>query len=363
MLNANCFSRAWIQQQANLLHCQDYMLEKAILALQLLANLVETGLPFQFKGGTSLLLRLPQIHRLSIDIDIATQATENEVQDAVTRIGQISPFFHAVHDQDRDAALPPKKHFRFLFPSAINNNRSTILLDVLYEPNPTPYCEPVLIKTPFIDCTRELRVNIPSVESLLGDKLTAFAPTTIGIPYFDRRNENRQTDIIKQLFDAAALFDAATNLQVVTEVYTTVHANQCCYRERAFTEAQTLDDSIEAAMQLSAHKLPGFTTTPTSQQLGAGVGSLANHLVNQPFGPDDARIAAGKVACLAAWLKSRPVDKPIDSLRYSTTRINELRDKQIGQPWPVLDRLKTLNIEAFHYWWLAHQLNFPKNIV
>ena len=34
------------------------MLEKAIVALQLLAHIAETDLPIQFKGGTSLLLRL-----------------------------------------------------------------------------------------------------------------------------------------------------------------------------------------------------------------------------------------------------------------------------------------------------------------
>jgi hypothetical protein len=34
------------------------MLEKAIVALQLLAHLAESDLPIQFKGGTSLLLRL-----------------------------------------------------------------------------------------------------------------------------------------------------------------------------------------------------------------------------------------------------------------------------------------------------------------
>ena len=43
------------------------------------------------------------------------------------------------------------------------------------------------------------------MNSLLGDKLTAFAPRTIGILY----HPLRKTDIAKQLFDVGVLFDAA----------------------------------------------------------------------------------------------------------------------------------------------------------
>lgn len=44
-----------------------------------------------------------------------------------------------------------------------------------------PHCEPLLIAAPFITSEREVRVPVPTVNSLLGDKLTAFAPRTIGI--------------------------------------------------------------------------------------------------------------------------------------------------------------------------------------
>jgi len=336
-----------------MLRCQPIMLEKAIIAIQLLAHLVDAGLPFQFKGGTSLLLRLPEIRRLSIDIDIATPATHERVHECVQAVSQKTPFDHFAHDEGRDAALPPKKHFRFFYNSAINYyRRDHILLDVLFEQDPVPHASPVLIATPFIDCSRDVHVSIPIVESLLGDKLTAFAPSTIGILY----HPERKTDIVKQLFDTAVLFDAATDLNIAAQVYETVHAHQCTYRNKTYTQAVTLDDSITAAIELSAFDPKSPNNTENAALLDAGVTSLQNHLVGHPFRRTEAQIAAGKVACVAAWIKRRPIVATINALRFNHERIDELRERNIGEPWASLQRLKKINPEAFHYWWHAWQI-------
>lgn len=46
-------------------------------------------------------------------------------------------------------------------------------------------------------------VTMPSVDCILGDKLTAFAPHTTGIPY----NIDKELEIIKQMYDISCLFD------------------------------------------------------------------------------------------------------------------------------------------------------------
>jgi hypothetical protein len=358
MLNPDCFSRAWITRQSRILGCRNpIMLEKAIVALQLLGHLAEANLPFQFLGGTSLLLRLPVVRRLSIDIDIITQAPETDLVALLNAIGQFAPFIRHEHDARRDAELPPKRHFRFFYPSAVEPKQDHILLDVLLEKEPALHTQMIPIQTPFLEVIRPVQVAVPSIEALLGDKLSAFAPTTIGIPYFDKRAESRQTDVVKQLFDTAALFDSAAELQITSDVYASTHARQCRYREHDFTISETLDDSIFAAMQLSAHDLRGFQNTDKSQLLCDGVESLQNHLVNQPFRRDEARIAAGKVACLAAYIKNRPANVTIKSLRFNAELILELADKSIGPPWAPLQKLRKINPEAFHYWWHAFNLN------
>ena len=247
MLQPQCFTAGWLKQQAEAIGSRNpVMLEKAIVALQLLGHLAETGLPVQFKGGTSLLLRLNPIRRLSIDVDIVTQAKAQELVAALGQVSKLAPLTGYEHDAERDRELPPKKHFRFYYPSAIEPKTDHVLLDVLFESTVAPHCEPVVISTPFITPEREVRVAVPTVNSLLGDKLTAFAPRTIGILY----NPLRKTDIAKQLFDVGILFDAATDLSLAAEVYALTHARQLVYRKAAFSLADTLNDSMQAGLLL-----------------------------------------------------------------------------------------------------------------
>ena len=353
MIARQCFVNEWVRAKASEIGCRNpVMLEKAIVALQLLGHLAETGLPIQFKGGTSLLLRLNPIRRLSIDVDIVTQAKPVELAAALETVAKLAPFTGSEHDAERDRDLPPKKHFRVFYPSAIEPKTDHILLDVLFEPDEAPNCEPVLIATPFITPEREVRVPVPTIDSLLGDKLTAFAPRTIGILY----NPRRKTDIAKQLFAVAVLFDAATDLRVAAAVYAATHARQLIYRKAAFTLAETLNDSIEAAFLYSQIDLRGGKTTEHGLLLQEGIVGLQNHIVNQPFRRDEARLAAAKAACLAAWIQRQPSNVTIDTLRFRPDQVATLRDLQIQPPWSPLTRLKGANPQAFHYWYQAQRI-------
>ncbi|MEI7940456.1 MAG: nucleotidyl transferase AbiEii/AbiGii toxin family protein [Verrucomicrobiota bacterium] len=328
------------------------MLEKAIFAIQLIGHLAESGLPLQFKGGTSLLLRLNPIRRLSIDVDIVTQAKPTELVAVLGRVAKLAPLSGYEHDAPRDKELPPKKHFRIFYPSVVEAKNDHILLDVLFESQAAPHCEPVVINAPFITPEREVRVSVPTVNSLLGDKLTAFAPRTIGILY----HPLRKTDIAKQLFDVGVLFDAATDLNVVAEVYAATHARQLVYRHATFSLADTLNDSMQAGFLLSQLQLRGGSETEDGKFLYEGVYNLANHLVNFPFRHDEARVAASKAACTAAWILRRPAGMSIEQLRFQAARAGELRDLQFQAPWTPLTRLKGGNAQAFHYWYQAQRM-------
>jgi hypothetical protein len=285
-------------------------------------------------------------------VDIVTQAKPEELLAVLKQVGTHSPFTGYEHDAQRDRELPPKKHFRFFYPSAIEAKTDHVLLDVLFEWQVAPDCEPVIISTPFITLEREVRVGVPTVNSLLGDKLTAFAPRTIGILY----HPLRRTDIVKQLFDVGVLFDAATDLSVTAEAYAASHARQLVYRQAEFSLADTLNDSIEAGLLYCQLELRGGAKTEQGLFLQDGVNALQNHLVNQPFHRDEARIAAAKVACVAAWIQRRPAGVTIEQLRFQSDRVAELRDLQIQAPWSPLTRLKGGNVQAFHYWFQAQRI-------
>src|SRR5258708_37088554 len=96
MFPAENLTAKWLQHQAKTLGgCNQDILERSLYALILLGHLAESGLPFVFKGGTSLLLHLPQVRRLSIDIDIVCGEKREVVNETVARIGNLPPFIRA----------------------------------------------------------------------------------------------------------------------------------------------------------------------------------------------------------------------------------------------------------------------------
>ena len=91
-----------------------------------------------------------------------------------------------------------------------------ILLDVLFEDAKYKRLITKPIKNELILTDGEdLTVQIPSVESILGDKLTAFAPHTTGILL----NSNKDMEIIKQLYDVMTLIEVAEDFTEVRETY------------------------------------------------------------------------------------------------------------------------------------------------
>ncbi len=353
MIDQRCFTKEWIEEQGRILGCSnEILLEKAIVALQLVGHLVEAKLPFQFKGGTSLLLIVNPIRRLSIDADIVTQAPHDEFDRLLQSVARLPPFNRIEHDPARDRALPPKKHYRAHYPSNFPPEDGHVLLDVLFET--AHAASPTLIQTPFIRTLREVHAQVPSANELLGDKLTAFAPKTIGI--LQDQFPDRVTDIVKQLFDVSVLFDVATDISQAAQVYAAIHANQCRYRQAEFTVEHTLHDTIAACLGLTWCELRGpEKNNLIGMYLKDGVHKLQGHIVNGRFDRDPSHVAAGKAACAAALILRRP-EIALESVRYKNVSIEELRDAMIIGTWAPLHKLRGGNPEAFFYWWQAQRL-------
>ena len=66
MISRTCFERKWITNKHSKTNADPILIEKAIYALELLGNLVENGINLIFKGGTGLMLLIPELKRLSI---------------------------------------------------------------------------------------------------------------------------------------------------------------------------------------------------------------------------------------------------------------------------------------------------------
>ncbi len=89
MILPESFTPEWIREKRKTCHKNPpnpAIMEKMIYALSLVEQLAQTDLSFTFKGGTSLLLILPEPRRFSIDVDIVTTESREKIEAILTAI-------------------------------------------------------------------------------------------------------------------------------------------------------------------------------------------------------------------------------------------------------------------------------------
>ena len=216
--------------------------------------------------------------------------------------------------------------------------------------------------TSFIEVEKPAVVKIPSINCLLGDKLSAFAPSTIGVLYkpYSRKTgeatEPRPIRVIKQLFDVGELFAAADNLQVVAETYRNIFAEQNHYRGGGFTMEQALDDTLDAAYWLSQTDLLPKVENAKTEFFRNGRQSLSNHLLGTEFTFPRAQVAASRAALIASAIRAGKLDSPLAGLRTVPSDPGVLKTLRIDGARNKLYKLRKINIEAFYNWHLAEQM-------
>ncbi len=340
-------TREWIvAQQMRLGMADPIILEKAIFALTLLDLLGRTDLDFVFKGGTALLLHLPRPNRLSIDIDIVCNESKSNFESALDDLLGLSPFLRWDEQMRGERGLPGRRHYRFHFQSPTQGQEMHVLLDVLTEPNVLIHLVERPVDTAFLEIAEPIAVKIPRLESLLADKLTAFAPGTIGVPLTAQFSQQ----VIKQLFDIAQLYEHARELSILAEDNRNAFGAEARYRGFSGSYADYLDDVILSAFHICALDLKGAPKDREKENrlYRRGIVQLGNHLVSVPFRLPEAKVAAAKAARLAMLLKSSNLSNPLPV--FDPAQASELREKHAALPFSCLNRLKSFAPETFFYW-------------
>lgn len=359
MIAEICFTADWLNKKRKELKGVDpSLLERALHAFALLGHLAESDLKFVFKGGTSLLLHVPVIRRLSIDIDILCSAPAGELNRTLAEVAKVPPFVRYEEDERGSCGLPERRHFKFFYPPLVAGNPAPyVFLDVVEEPH-IPH--EVIVKpiTPeILEIRREIPVTIPTVESLLVDKLTAFAPRTTGVPFAPANGNPVDTmQIVKQLFDVGELFNLAEDLTAVRNVYQRVFDLENDYRGGGLTASDALEDTLRASLNLGLHRLKGIKDCQDALMLEDGARKLTSHLVNHRFNLDMAKLAAAKAALVAKLIANKESGSSLGTFR-STPSPEELRRLEISGEWERLNRLKATNPEAFWYWYQVSKLS------
>lgn len=180
------------------------LIERSLFAFGLLEALAKVGLDFIFKGGTSLMLLLPKPMRLSTDIDIVVKPG-TDIDAYIQKAAAIFPFIDGGEQKRQNRGRLEKRHFKFIYNSPVRMDRTLyILLDVLFEENLYQRLVQKKIANDLLITEGEnLSVTLPSIDCILGDKLTAFAPYTTGVPL----RINKDMEVMKQYYDISTLID------------------------------------------------------------------------------------------------------------------------------------------------------------
>lgn len=162
----------------------------------------------------------------------------------------------------------PKSHSKFFYQIAYTdraNQESYILLDVLYEDTHYYKVNQTEVLNQFIELDSEPSiVKVPSIGDILGDKLTAFAPNTTGIPYY-RNGNSRSTEIMKQVYDIGRLFDAVEDLKITTYSFKRIAQVELGYRNLGSDLTLIFEDIRLTAMLLATRGLEGEGDFPLLQ--------------------------------------------------------------------------------------------------
>jgi len=295
MLNHSNFTEEHIRKLQRESKRDPSIIERTVFAFGLLEALSRVGMPFIFKGGNCLMLLLSQVKRLSTDIDIIVEPG-TPIDEYFEKASVIFPFTEYEEQIRFGRNNIEKRHIKFTYNSPTGGKKLYILLDVLYEENPyTNTIEKNIQNSLLITEPDYIKVRTPSPNCLLGDKMTAFAPNTIGIQI----NSSKDLEVIKQFYDVCSLIDIFSDFKEVSKTYETIAPIEIAYRGIDITSKDALEDTLWAAACIASR---GKIREEDYPSYVRGIRELRNHVFIENYTPEVAAINASRVMYMAACL-------------------------------------------------------------
>ena len=336
MIDKSVYDLDYIRNLQSEYNCDPSLIERALYAFGLLEALRKTGMPFCFKGGTSLMLLLETPLRLSTDIDILVEPG-TDVDKYISKASMIFPFLNKTEDIRKGRNGIVKRHFKFTYYSPLRNTEFYILLDVVFAH--LPYAKTIRkeIRNNLLRTEGDnLSVDIPSPECLLGDKLTAFAPHTTGILL----GSGCELEIAKQLFDSAVLSGLLADYPLFSATYKTVVKEEAAYRGGTWSEADVLQDTVRACICIISR---GTLFSDEYTEYLRGIKSLKNHVLLKNYNADVAVWHACLIMYLASCLLSGNTFVKIESPE------NYLFERLEGEQYKKLVYVRKMRPNAYAY--------------
>ncbi len=313
------------------------LLERVLYAFGLLEAITRVELPFVFKGGTCLILLLKRPMRLSTDIDIIVEPG-TDIDEYIEKAGRIFPFLKVEENKRVGKNNIEKRHFKFTYLSPTFGKEVTILLDVLFEKNHYSSLvdrsienELLLVEKP------DITVKIPNINCILGDKLTAFAPHTTGIPF----GVSKELEIMKQMFDCMTLFHEMDNFNEVKDTYNKVVQAELAYRGLEISREEVLKDTIDACACIIGR---GSILSEDYKYYQKGLSSIKGHIYKTKYNGEYAALYACEVMYLAASVLTNQKEC------FLITEPEKYIDSKLAlKEYQKLSYMKKAKLEAYGY--------------
>ena len=335
------------EEHIHFLHAQSkrdpILLERTVYAFGLLEALARVGMPFVFKGGTCLMLLLDKPQRLSTDIDIIVEPG-TDLDEYLEKASKVFPF-HCVDEQVRVGKNDiVKRHFKFLYNSPVSQKEFYILLDVLFEHQQYASLVRREIRNELLLTEPEyLSVLIPDENSILADKMTAFAPNTIGIPYFKKDRECNM-EIIKQLYDINRLFENVDDFGPAYESFLKVSNVELGYRGLEGRLNEYFEDVRQTAICIATR---GQAGNGDINFFMSGIKRVKSFMYQEKYQIEEAIKDASRAAYLATCF-----EKGVLAIeKYPKDNPEVVLSMEISDVLPTkLRKLRNVIPEAYYYW-------------
>ena len=304
LASPTCFTRDHYEARRGL--APGPLCELVVHCLELVSQLCHRGLTFRFKGGNSLLVLLENPQRFSIDVDIVTVEPKERL---IALVGEIADGCEAfTRWESRQPKTKPwlplisfKLFFESVYPAAED---PYVMLDAVLEPAPYEgVVRPVRCGSLYESGER---VEVPSIPGLVGDKLLAIGPSTLGIPL----GKGKEAQRLKHVFDVSLLSGQGCDASAVRAALAACQAQEERIQGRHFAWDEIALDTIRFCSEPLAHAAPPPATSLDCgsylYEIVTGFEQFRQHLFRTEYGWDALRRDCSAVADLVRSLPARP---------------------------------------------------------
>lgn len=311
------------------------LVEKVIRALLLLEGLARQNISFVFKGGTALMLHLNSSKRLSIDIDVIISKKPDKLDELLDKVASEQGFLRKEFQERNTITKIDKAHYKFFYTPLHRTSKveEYVLLDILFEEVQYKNLVELNIQSSFLPETgTPISVKTASLDDITGDKLTAFAPNTTGIPYF-KGEDSMSMEIIKQLYDIGNLVDNASSIEIIKDTFKKFAKTELAYRDKDnLSEKDVLEDIYQTSLCIVTR---GGDGNGNFDELQRGIQRVTGFIFSETYHIEKAIAHASKAAYVARLIKydSNVIEKFTNPL--------EIKDWVIAEPMNTkLNKLK-----------------------